>query len=136
MSNLNDLIGAPFVDGGTGPGYDCWHLAMEVWRRMTGDELPDYQISCYQSGQIGAKIKSETVTKYVKVVKPPIPALVVFKFNDPVYANHIGVYLGNCRFIHAREKTGVCTDRLDHPYWHCAVQGFYVPRWRDETNNN
>jgi cell wall-associated NlpC family hydrolase len=136
MSNLDDLIGAPFVDGGTGPGYDCWHLAMEVWRRLTGWELPDYRISCHSSNRISAKIKSETTTKYEKVSKPPVPALVVFKFNDPIYVNHIGVYIGGCRFIHAREKTGVCIDRLDHPYWRCAVQGFYLPRWQDEINNN
>jgi cell wall-associated NlpC family hydrolase len=136
MSMLDDLIGAPFVDGGTGPGYDCWHLAMEVWRRMTRQELPDYQISCYQSSQINAKIRTETVTKYIKVFKPPVPALVIFKFNEAVFVNHIGVYLGNCRFIHARAKSGVAIERLDHPYWRCAAQGFYVPRWQNETNNN
>jgi cell wall-associated NlpC family hydrolase len=136
MLNLDDLIGAPFVDGGTGPGYDCWHLAMEVWRRLTGQELPDYQIGCYHPDQISAKIKTETATKYEKVSKPSAPALVVFKFNEPIFINHIGVYLGGCQFIHAREKTGVTIERLDHPYWRRVVQGFYIPRWQNEINDN
>jgi len=61
--------------------------------------------------------------------------LVVFKFNEPVYSNHIGVYLGGCWFIHAREKTGVVKERLDSSYWQRAVQGFYIPRWQNEISN-
>lgn len=136
MLVLNNLIGAPFADGGTGPKYDCWHLAMEVWLRLTGKELPDYRIPCHDSNQINAKIKAETATKYIKVLKPPIPALVVFKFNEAVYANHIGVYLGNCRFIHTCEKSGAVIERLDHPYWKRVIQGFYIPRWQNEINSN
>lgn len=134
-SNLADLIGAPFTDRGTGPGYDCWHLAMEVWQRLTGQELPDYHAGCHDSQLINATYKKEVI-KYQKVSNPPTPALVVFKFNEPVFINHIGVYIGSCQFIHAREKTGVTIERLDHPYWRRAVQGFYIPRWRNEINNN
>jgi len=135
MSNLDDLIGAPFVDKGTGPGYDCWHLAMEVWRRLTGEELPDYRVSCHNSSQIDSIYQKEVI-KYQRVTKPPMPSLVVFKFNEWIFVNHIGVYLGECQFIHAREKTGVTIERLDHPYWKRAKQGFYIPRWQNEINNN
>ena len=31
--------------------------------------------------------------------------------------SHVGIYIGNGRFVHASEKTGITINRIDEPYW-------------------
>jgi len=31
--------------------------------------------------------------------------------------SHVGIYLGNGRFVHASEKTGITVSRIDETYW-------------------
>ena len=126
MQNFDDLIGAPFVDGGRGPDeYDCWGLAKEVYRRF-GIELPDYAISAMDAKNIGAKMNEEK-PKWIQVSPPlPVPCLVVIQMDCGSWANHVGVHIGFNKFIHAYRKTGVVIDRIKD--WRSMIVGFYVPR--------
>lgn len=123
----DDLIGVPFENGGRGPGsFDCWGLVMEVFQRHDV-LLPDYKIACTDASRIDSQI-SERRPLWEKVTgEPPVPSLVVIRFNSVVMCNHTGVYLGNGMFIHAREKIGVNIDRIDSPAWNRRIEGFYVP---------
>ncbi|WPM32783.1 C40 family peptidase [Hydrogenobacter sp. T-2] len=31
--------------------------------------------------------------------------------------SHVGIYIGNGRFVHASEKNGITINRIDEPYW-------------------
>ncbi len=31
--------------------------------------------------------------------------------------SHVGIYIGNGRFVHASEKAGITINRIDEPYW-------------------
>ena len=132
MSKITDLIGKPFKDGGRGPdSFDCWGLAIEVFRRH-GIELPDFEIGCHESELINAEYHKQ-VGQWLKVTNPPVPSLVVIRFNEAAFFNHVGSYIGNGRFIHITEKAGANIDRVDHPYWRTNIAGFYIPRWvKDE----
>lgn len=129
MLAVDDLIGIPFVDGGRGPdAYDCWGLALEVFRR-SGINLPDYKISCTQASRIDQTIESERDFWQRCDEVLPIPALVVLRFNEVLFCNHTGVYVGAGKFIHTREKIGVNIDRLESPAWRRKIEGFYVPKY-------
>lgn len=122
---VSDLIGAPFVDGGRGPeGYDCWGLVCEVFRRY-GVELPDYKLCCYDSERFFGLFCGE-LPRWKRCEPPEIPSIMAIKLNFPV-VNHVGVYVGDGKFLHAREKTGVVIERVDTPQWRHRVEGFYVP---------
>ena len=124
---FNDLIGVPFVDGGRSPdtGLDCWGLALEIYRRA-GVALPDFKISAMDAATITAEL-SANEGEWKKLPAPAVMSLVVMRLSGDGWANHVGVYIGGGRFIHAYRNTGVCIDRLRH--WQSRIAGFYVPGW-------
>jgi cell wall-associated NlpC family hydrolase len=122
---VTDLIGVPFVDGGRGPdGYDCWGLAREVFRRE-GIELRDYKVCCYDSGAVST-LFLEDLSQWRRCNPPEVPSIVAIKLNFPA-VSHVGVYIGDGKFLHTRDKTGVVIERLDATQWRHRVEGFYVP---------
>lgn len=130
---LHDLIGIPFVDGGRDPkiGLDCWGLAVEVFARFNID-LPDYKIGCQEASRIDATIgENRRFWRKCDPAAPPTPSLVVIRFNSPLYCNHTGVYIGNGRFMHTRQKIGANIDRIDSPAWRRMIEGFYIPIFED-----
>ncbi|HYH01718.1 MAG TPA: NlpC/P60 family protein, partial [Bacillota bacterium] len=114
---LTDLIGKPFLDGGRGPDeFDCWGLASAFFKRMN-IKLPDYRIPALESEKIFHQYQT-VKNNYIQITnrEDSIPCLVFMRLNSAV-GNHVGVYLGNGKFIHARASAGVCIERLDHPVY-------------------
>ena len=124
---VSDLIGVPFVDGGRGPdGYDCWGLATEVYKRF-GKELPDYKICCEDASRINAEMETQR-PRWVKLDAPEVPCLVVMQMGVS-FINHVGVYIGEGRFIHTRSGIGANIARIDDPNWRKRIEGYYRPGW-------
>lgn len=122
---LQDLIGLPFIDGGRGPdGYDCWGLVREVYARC-GIPLRDYKLSCYDAAGFSERAEAER-PRWLRHMeeKAPVPSVVAIRLNSP-NISHVGVYIGGGKFIHTREKTGVCIERLNSPVWRHRVEGIY-----------
>ena len=129
MFKYDDLIGVPFADGGRDKkGLDCYGLASLLYARQ-GVLLPDFKVCAYNSELVDDTIGEQR--KYWQRIdnagQLPIPCLVVIRFNHPVLCNHVGVYIGDGRFIHTREKIGVNIDRIDSPAWRRKIEGFYIP---------
>ncbi len=124
MRRIFDLIGKPFVEGGKGPdGYDCWGLAVEVFRRC-GIVIPDYRLTCATVTN-GVTDNRDKWTRCIGEV--PAPALIVF--TTAGIADHIGVHLGGGKFIHAHSAAGVVITAVDHIFWKRRIEGYYVPGW-------
>lgn len=133
---IDDLLGLPFTDGGRGPEqFDCWGLAREVFGRY-GITLQDYRISAMDAEKIGAEM-TKAAPGWVKVTAPlPVPCLVVARLACGSWANHVGVYIGNGKFIHACRESGVCVERTSAPIWKNKIVGYYVPRGEGVARNN
>lgn len=126
---LNDLIGVPFLDGGRDPaiGLDCYGLVKEVFKRQ-GINLPEFHICCEDFTNIDKEIgKQRELWIRCDDKNPPIPSLVVMRFNQAVFCNHTGVYIGNGMFIHTRQKIGVNIEAVDSIIWKRKIEGYYVP---------
>lgn len=120
---LDDLIGKGFAYGGRGPHqYDCYGLAIEVFRRM-GKHLPEDYMSVCEPAKIATTI--EEGKKHLRKISEPVKGcLVMFKIVPP-YVSHLGVVLENNRFIHVFQKRMVCIEQLDGIYWRNKIAGYY-----------
>lgn len=102
------LVGTPYRYGGTNPdtGFDCSGLIGFVFNEAAGLRLP-------RTTRELIDIDARTVDRSD------------LQAGDLVYFNsrggrvsHIGIYVGENRFVHAPSSGGVVRiDKLDTPYW-------------------
>lgn len=120
----DDLIGIPFVDGGRDRnGLDCWGLVKEAFRRQ-GCHVPDYRIAAKRAADISREMKNQE-DDWIYLKEPAVGCLVLLRLTAGCWANHVGIYLGEGKFLHAYLATGVCIDRLSR--WRSRIVGFYSP---------
>lgn len=102
-----DLLGIRYKWGGTTPqsGLDCSGLVQFVFQEVTGVTLPR---SAKELSRIGDKVARDDLK----------PGDLVF-FNTRRFAySHVGIYLGDNRFIHApRRGREVEVATIDGAYW-------------------
>ena len=101
------LVGTPYRYGGNTPesGFDCSGLVTYVYRDMLALNLPrtSRELAAIQ----GPKIATDRLTA----------GDLVF-FGDKGNVWHVGIYVGEGRFVHAPSTGGtVRLDYLDGPYW-------------------
>ena len=75
---------------------------------------------------------SELITNYTQqypwreIKEPKAPCLIAMRFGSPEgVVNHTAVYIGKKQYNHARERIGVCIDRIDNPAWERVIVGYY-----------
>lgn len=132
MIQLDDLIGVPFKNNGRDikTGLDCYGLVMEVFKRF-GQKLPEYWADFDDAEKVSSIIHEEAASSKWKRMPDneplPVPCLVAIRFGVPApCVNHTGVYIGNGKFIHIREKTGVVVENIHSVMWRHVIDGFYV----------
>lgn len=107
------LVGTPYTYGGNTPesGFDCSGLVAYVYRDMLDLRLP--RTSRELAGVQGPRIDPE---------KLAAGDLVFFGSKGNV--SHVGIYVGEGRFVHAPSTGGtVRLDYLDGPYWRDHYSG-------------
>ena len=107
------LVGTPYSYGGNTPqsGFDCSGLVTYVYRDMLELHLPrsSQQLAAIQ----GPRIDPQKLTA----------ADLVF-FGSKGKVSHVGIYVGEGRFVHAPSTGGtVRLDHLDGPYWRDHYSG-------------
>jgi len=101
------LVGTPYRYGGNTPesGFDCSGLVAYVYREMLDLRLP--RTSRDLAAVQGPKIDPKRLA----------PGDLVF-FGDKGNVFHVGIYVGEGRFVHAPSTGGtVRLDSLGGPYW-------------------
>ena len=107
------LVGTPYRYGGNTPdgGFDCSGLVNYVYRDMLDLRLP--RTSRDLAAVQGPRIAPERLTA----------ADLVF-FGSGGGVSHVGIYVGEGRFVHAPSTGGtVRLDRLDGAYWRDHYSG-------------
>jgi cell wall-associated NlpC family hydrolase len=107
---LTEAVGylnTPYKYGGTSEnGIDCSAFTQKVFQRSLELQIPR---STREQFQIG-----EEVTKNDEL---SFGDLVFFKTKRRSSPSHVGIYIGENKFMHASRKKGVIVSSLDEKYW-------------------
>jgi cell wall-associated NlpC family hydrolase len=107
------LIGVSYKFGGSSPdgGLDCSGLVRHVFEEVTGVSLPR---TAKEMSKVGAKVSAAELQ----------PGDLVF-FNTRRFAfSHVGIYLGDNRFVHAPSRgSEVRIASIDQSYWQKHFNG-------------
>jgi cell wall-associated NlpC family hydrolase len=128
-TDLRDLIGIPFVDGGRDPveGLDCWGLLILAAKHF-GYDVPDFDISCFDAPGINEIYKSETDTvrwRQRRELQPGYVIAMALSQRMPDAIQHFGIYIGEGKFLHTVRKAGSCLSSIDAPLWKNKIKGYY-----------
>lgn len=107
------LIGISYRMGGTSPtsGFDCSGMVRYVFQNAVGLSLPR---RAEEISRVGVKVARDQL-------KPG--DLVFYKTLRKTFS-HVGIYLGNNRFIHAPSAGGaVRIDDMNQSYWSARFNG-------------
>ena len=121
LSRAVNVLGTPYVWGGSSPkkGFDCSGLVKYAFNDVAAVDLP--RTSNAMASGHGQKVER-------KDLKPG--DLLFFNIKSRK-VNHVAIYLGNDRFIHApRRGKSVTIDTLKKPYWqsHYVVAKRVLPK--------
>ncbi|WP_375534275.1 NlpC/P60 family protein [Alteribacillus sp. HJP-4] len=100
-------IGTPYQWGGTtSTGFDCSGFIQNVFSE-NGKQLPRTTSQLWDAG--------------TNVASPSKGDLVFFETRTG--ASHVGMYVGNNKFIHSGSSTGVTITDMDNTYWKSKYLG-------------
>ncbi|MDG9886468.1 C40 family peptidase [Pseudomonas putida CSV86] len=126
LSRAVNQLGTPYRWGGSTPGkgFDCSGLVKYAFNDIDEVDLPRTS-NAMANGDHGVKVER-------KDLKPG--DLLFFNIRSR-RVNHVAIYLGNDRFIHApRTGKNVTIDTLNKPYWqkHYVVAKRVLPQQQQE----
>lgn len=103
------LMGTPYKYGGSSPeaGFDCSGLVQYIYRDISTVTLP--RTAAEMANLAGRDVSTRELV---------VGDLLFFRLGKSARINHVGVYIGEDRFVHApRTGTTVRIDKLDNRYW-------------------
>ncbi len=102
---IHEWMGTPYRYGGTGKsGTDCSAFAVMLMQEVYGKDIP--RSSRDQAGAVKRKWEKQLREG----------DLVFFSFGRNI--DHVGVYLGNSKFVHVSTKAGVVISNLKDPWYY------------------
>lgn len=109
LHHARQLVGTPYHWGGASrrTGFDCSGLLVYLFRKESGRELP----------RTTGEMISQQHRRVPRAELKPGDA-VFFSHNGSQRVSHVGLYLGQGRFIHAPSSgKRVRIDSLENAYW-------------------
>ena len=93
-------------------GFDCSGLVTFVYKESAGIALK------------GSAAQMADVTRLIDAAQAHPGDLVFFNTLDRSFS-HVGIYIGDGKFVHAlNERVGVTTERMSKAYWAKRFEGY------------
>ena len=119
-------IGIPYLENGRSTsGLDCWGLVRLFYKQEFNIDLPSY-VEEY-SGSYDPKLP-QTIENYkdswTKTCAPKLGDVCLFNMlGEP---SHVGIYLGENKFLHARQDQASVIESTQRPIWRNRLEGIYT----------
>lgn len=123
--NYNKYIGLPYASNGRDEsGIDCWGLVRLFYKQEYDIELPSYTEE--YSGAYDTRILDMMDLykhTWAQVSEPEVGSVIVFNILGEPF--HVGVYVGEDKFIHARDGMDSVLESVSSPKWAKRIEGYY-----------
>lgn len=124
--DVSAFSGIPFKEKGRDyDGCDCWGIPYLIYRDRLGIELPAYLDDYHNTtdrSEIGRVMRRER-RAWRKVDRPrPFNIVQIRMLGEEM---HVGVCIGNGRFIHCAKGINTVIERLDSSTWRDRIVGYY-----------
>lgn len=123
--NYNKYIGLPYKNlGRDEAGIDCWGLVRLFYKNELQIDLPSYDNLYTNSDSAEVpELLSKYKDNWLQDNKGAPGDVCLFNiYGEP---SHVGIYVGDNKFLHAREGRDSVIDSLDSPQWSKRFQGFF-----------
>lgn len=125
------FVGIPFKSGGRDfTGADCWGVAVLYYKHQLGIDLPSFADEYHADDTERLR---ELIARHregwQRVTVPSVGDLVLFKLLGT--ETHIGVCLGNGKFLHATQKSASAVQDLNGTEYSRRVVGYF--KYREQT---
>jgi hypothetical protein len=123
--NYNKYIGLPYKDNGRDiDGIDCWGLVRLYYKEELNIDLPSY-VDEYNGPSDTNVTRAISLYKdsWNKTTTPAAGDVVLFNiYGEPA---HVGVYVGDNKFLHCREGRDSVVESLASVKWNKRLDGIY-----------
>lgn len=108
-------------------GCDCLGLVRGIWRELYGCEPVEASPYSQDWAECGGadELFDAAKTHFVEATEMTVGTLLVFRWKPEMPAKHLGIYVGNQRFIHAYERHSVIASPLV-PSWQKRIAGLFT----------
>jgi len=124
--NYDKYIGLPYAANGRDEqGIDCWGLVRLFYKQEYNIDLPSYTEE--YSGAYDTRILDMMdvyKNNWAQVQEPEIGSVIVFNILGEPF--HVGVYIGDDKFIHARDGMDSVVESVNSPRWNKRIEGYYT----------
>ena len=122
----NKYVGIPYKDNGRDEqGLDCWGLVRLVYKKEYDIDLPSFDQQYF--GARDVDITTELIAQNKENWQPTadriIGSVVLLRILNR--ETHVGIYVGNNKFLHAREGHASVIESLDSSMWKHRLVGFF-----------
>lgn len=121
----NKYIGLPYAANGRDEsGIDCWGLVRLFYKQEYSIELPSYTeeyAGAYDTRILG--MMDLYKNNWAQVSQPEVGSVIVFNILGEPF--HVGIYIGEGKFIHARDGMDSVVDSVASPRWVKRIEGYY-----------
>ena len=123
--NFEKYIGIPYVQKGRDEnGVDCWGLVRLVYKNELDINLPSFSAEYETSdNERLEELFAQYKEGWESTDAPEAGDVVIFRIFG--YESHIGVCIGDNKFLHVREARDAVIESLDNPKWSKRITGFF-----------
>lgn len=120
-----NYIGLPYASNGRDEnGIDCWGLVRLFYKQEYDIELPSY-LDEY-AGAYDARILNMMASyknNWARLESPEVGSVVLFNILGEPF--HVGIYIGDGKFLHAREGRDSVIETIANVKWAKRIEGYY-----------
>lgn len=127
--DFNKYVGLPYsLRGRDESGIDCWGLVRLVYKEQFDIELPSL-VELYPDGSedtVYQKLAEDIAIrkeKWEEVASPDVGDIVLLRHNG--FPVHVGIFIGDGKFLHAFGGTHSVVDRLTSVHWRNRIVGYF-----------